>query len=200
MPFDAQGSRLGELLANDPLIDRFLNIPSKENGLDIEGLAVNASTVFLGLRGPVLRGWAVVLQLDLESVEKGLLEPQPLTQKGRRYLRHLLNLDGLGVRDLCVLDNDLLVLAGPTMDLDGPVRLFRWRNALKAAIDACVDGTALEVIFDIPWGFRTEHAEGIALYRATDQAEPRLLVVYDSPAKSRLHQGRYFEADLFSLG
>ncbi|MGX5802633.1 DUF3616 domain-containing protein [Bradyrhizobium sp. Arg314] len=199
LPFDAGGSRLGEMLANDVLIGPFLAIPAKENGLDIEGLAVDADMVFLGLRGPVLRGWAVILQLSLEQTQKGLLEPQPLTQKGRRYLRHLINLDGLGMRDLCVLNDDLLVLAGPTMDLDGPIRLFRWRNALKMTSDQRVDGNTLEVLFDIPWGFRTDHAEGIALFRAPDRAEPRLLVVYDSPAKSRLHQGHYFEADLFSL-
>ncbi|MGX5830888.1 DUF3616 domain-containing protein [Mesorhizobium sp. 43Arga] len=199
LPFDADRSRLGEMLANDLLIGPFLAIPAKENGLDIEGLAVDGDMVFLGLRGPVLRGWAIVLQLSVEQTQKGVLEPQPLTQKGRRYLRHLINLDGLGVRDLCVLNDDLLVLAGPTMDLDGPIRLFRWRNALKLTSDQRVDGNTLEVLFDIPWGYRTDHAEGIALFRASDQTEPRLLVVYDSPAKSRLHQGRYFEADLFSL-
>lgn len=47
------------------------------------------------------------------------------------YRKHVLDLDGLGVRDLCPSGDDLLVLAGPTMDLDGPVRIYRWHGACR---------------------------------------------------------------------
>ncbi|WP_457090403.1 DUF3616 domain-containing protein [Microvirga sp. P5_D2] len=43
----------------------FLSIPSKENGFDVEGLAVREGRISPGLRGPVLRGHAVVLDPKL---------------------------------------------------------------------------------------------------------------------------------------
>lgn len=62
---------------------------------------------------------------------------------GRPYRKHLLDLDGLGVRDLCPHSDDLLVLAGPTMDLDGPVRLFRWRGGCLVDAPTVVRGEVL---------------------------------------------------------
>ena len=41
-------------------LSTYLDIPGKDNGFDIEGLAVKGEKVFVGVRGPVLRGWAVV--------------------------------------------------------------------------------------------------------------------------------------------
>ncbi len=38
---------------------------------------------------------------------------------------------GLGIRDLCRHDDDLLILAGPTMDLDDPVHVLRWPGGAK---------------------------------------------------------------------
>lgn len=43
----------------------------------------------------------------------------------------------------------------------------------------------LEVLLDLPYGEGDDHAEGIAVFREPDAAEPRLLVVYDSPAPER---------------
>src|SRR5512141_1438607 len=62
--------RLDELataISKDEHFAPFAEIPGKDNGLDIEGLAVTGNRVLLGLRGPVLRGWACVLELDVES-------------------------------------------------------------------------------------------------------------------------------------
>jgi hypothetical protein len=110
------GPDLRQLLADDEHLAPFLSIPGKDNGLDVEGIAVSGPRVHLGLRGPVLRGWAVVLELrpvvDPDAPERLLLRP---LADGRRYRTHVLRLDGLGVRDLCPHGADLLVLAGPTM-------------------------------------------------------------------------------------
>jgi len=197
MPFTADTSELVDLLTDDSLISPFLTIASKDNGFDIEGIAAKGDSVFLGLRGPVLRGWATVLQLRPEQ-DGRLLKPGLIAGNGQKYLHHLLDLGGLGIRDLCVIDDDLLVLAGPTMELDGPIRLFRWRNALRNSEERRVDNRALDLLFDIPWGERVDHAEGISLFRS-GIGDIRLLVVYDSPTKKRLHEGKYFEADLFSI-
>jgi len=50
LPFGRRG--LSAYLADDAFLGPFLSLPSKENGLDIEGLAISESgTVLLGLRG-----------------------------------------------------------------------------------------------------------------------------------------------------
>jgi hypothetical protein len=169
----------------------FLKIPAKENGFDIEGIAATRNRVLLGLRGPVLRGWAILLDLSLDGTK-------PL---GIGELRlHLLEMDGLGIRDLAIDGEDLLPLAGPTMDLDGPVQVRRWENALAAAADRVVKRKKLPVILDVPFGHRTDHAEGIALLQRN--GKEGLLVLYDSPALARYSEeedpSRYV-ADWFAL-
>jgi Protein of unknown function (DUF3616) len=180
--FGTHGRDLRELLADDEHLAPFLPIPGKDNGLDVEGIAVSGERVYLGLRGPVLRGWAVVLELrpeaDPEAPERLLLRP---FDDGRRYRKHVLRLDGLGVRDLCPHGEDLLVLAGPTMDLDGPVHVYRWHGACAADAPQVVRGDLLTREVDLPFDVGTDHAEGIGLI-----GDDRLLVVYDSPSPARL--------------
>ncbi|MBE1557925.1 DUF3616 domain-containing protein [Nonomuraea africana] len=167
---------LADALAEDAHLGPFTAIPGKDNGLDVEGLAVLGERVFLGLRGPVLRGWAVVLELDLR--EDG---PHRLKLKG--YHKHFLDLGGLGVRDLCPYDGDLLLLTGPTMDLDGPVRIMRW------------DGIGAPVpVADLPYGVGCDHPEGLAAL-----GDGRLMVVYDSPSPARLTPEGGVLADLVTI-
>jgi hypothetical protein len=52
---------LRDLLRDDEHLAPFLPIPGKDNGFDIEGIAVRGDRLYLGMRGPVLRGWAFVL-------------------------------------------------------------------------------------------------------------------------------------------
>lgn len=122
LPGDEEGNVLLEALSRDKHLGPFTRIPSKENGLDVEGLAVSQGaegdihTVFVGLRGPVLRGWAVILRLSITEVS-GHLKLLPSEADQQPYTTQFLQLDGYGVRDLLVNGNDLLILAGPTMDL-----------------------------------------------------------------------------------
>ncbi|GAA3470146.1 DUF3616 domain-containing protein [Nonomuraea roseola] len=167
---------LADALADDPHLGPFTAIPGKDNGLDIEGLAVVGDRVLLGLRGPVLRGWAVVLELDLR-------EDGPHRLKLGGYHKHFLDLGGLGVRDLCPYDGDLLLLTGPTMSLDGPVRIMRW------------DGTGAPVpVADLPYGVGCDHPEGLAV-----MGDGRLMVVYDSPSPARLTPEGGVLADLITI-
>ncbi|MGY2080259.1 DUF3616 domain-containing protein [Modestobacter sp. SYSU DS0657] len=195
--FGASGPDLRDLLADDEHLAPFLPLPGKDNGLDVEGIAVADERVYLGLRGPVLRGWAVVLELHPEPdpAEPGRLLLQPFAD-GRRYRKHVLDLAGLGVRDLCPHGEDLLVLTGPTMDLDGPVHVFRWHGALTAETPQVVRGEQLTREVDLPFGVGDDHAEGIGLLPGDDS---RLLVVYDSPAPSRLDDAGGVTADVVRL-
>jgi hypothetical protein len=197
-PDGGEGDELSERLrADKDHLGRFWEIPSKDNGIDIEGLAVSGHRIFAGLRGPVLRGWAVVLEFEWQDAGPGLLAMSGALKK------HLLQLDGLGVRELAIRGRDLYILAGPTMDLDGPVILYLWPRALDAVAESLLSKADLRKILDVPYGTGEDagrdHAEGIAIVegRPTD----RLLVCYDSPAKRRLVDGHpeQVKLDAFAL-
>lgn len=176
----------------------WLALPGKDNGLDIEGLAVAGERVFLGLRGPVLRGWAVVLELHVEDGKAGELKLKKIGPKGRAYRRHFLNLGGLGVRSLSLNGPDILVLAGPTMTHDGPVRVFRWPNGAAEGKETVVwpDEFAGRPL-TIPHGEGVDRAEGMALLRGSDPTS--VLVVYDAPSDERKVGERGVRADVFEL-
>lgn len=187
----------------------FLTIPGKDNGFDIEGLAVSGDRIFIGLRGPVLRGWAGILEVSVNAGDPFRLNLRDVGPEGRLYKKHFLDLNGLGVRDICVDGEDLLILAGPTMNLDGPVAVFRWRGALESSEEQLVFSDDLERLFAVPNGIESnrgeipgtnlntgfDHAEGMAL--VTDPK--RLLIVYDSPGKERKTSNRAVKADVFEL-
>jgi hypothetical protein len=196
--FGAHGTDLRDLLADDEHLAPFLPIPGKDNGLDVEGIAVAGPRVYLGLRGPVLRGWAVVLELrpDVDPGHPGRLVLLPF-DGGRHYRTHVLRLDGLGVRDLCPHGDDLLVLAGPTMDLDGPVHVYRWHGALRSEAPRVVHGDLLTRELVLPFGAGDDHAEGLGLIGPAE--DPHLLVVYDSPAPARLTEDGCVVADVVRL-
>ncbi|MDQ4103805.1 MAG: DUF3616 domain-containing protein, partial [Actinomycetota bacterium] len=183
------------LLVDDPHLSPFLAIPGKDNGFDVEGIAVHGESLYLGLRGPVLRGWAVVITLrPRQDMGQDVLELAPLDDDGAVYRTHFLDLDGLGVRDLCPDGADLLVLTGPSMNLDGPVRVYRWHGALDGAAPRVVRAPALSRELDLPFGDGDDHAEGIGLLDGR-----RLLVVYDSPAPARLIEPGTVLADVVPL-
>ena len=179
---------IGEIttaLGSDKHFKHFLKIPSKDNGLDVEGLVAFEDRIMVGLRGPVLRGWASILEVRPVSMPA---KPGRLTLGTPPYRKHFLDLDGLGVRDLCRDGDDMLILAGPTMIIDGPSRVYRWHDALHAEDVEMVGRDRVTLVTELPFGDGDDHAEGITLLRT--EGEPTvLLVVYDSPAAVRLAHG-----------
>ena len=99
---------LYELFKEDDHLKPFIGaaIPSKDNGLDIEGLAVEGNKLFLGLRGPVLRGWAIIVELKLELNKPGILTFKEFTEQKVKYKKHFFDLNGLGIRELCIKGKD----------------------------------------------------------------------------------------------
>jgi hypothetical protein len=164
----------------------YLYLPSKENGLDIEGLAVDGNKILVGLRGPVLRGIALLLALEVEDGSSHELYLKTMGNEGRVYKRHFLDLDGLGIRELCWQEQGscLLILAGPTMDLDGALQLFRLHDplALEDNSLSSQQNRQLEYLGTIPHGYKCDRAEGLCLYNDSKS----ILVVYDSPKSERL--------------
>ncbi|GAB7191014.1 DUF3616 domain-containing protein [Kineococcus sp. NUM-3379] len=181
------GDSLAEVLAQDKLLAPFFAIPSKDNGVDVEGIAVHGDSLYVGFRGPVLRGWAVLVEVrpttHPEYPHRLRLEP---FADGEPYHLHLLDLGGLGIRDLCPEGDDLLVLAGPSMSLSGPVRVHRWVDGCAADAPAVVRGDALPVALTLAHGEGEDHAEGIAvLEERGPDGRRRVLVVHDSPSDAR---------------
>jgi len=130
--FELVGARdVRELLLRLPLIATFKDVPSKDNGLDVEGAVVSGGYFYFGLRGPVLRGRALVVR-----TRPDFSEPETYT----------LDLRGLGVRALTAdgaTGRGLYVLAGPTLPRDDQFELYRFTAADKSPDDVRTNDVTL---------------------------------------------------------
>jgi len=176
LPFKGKGSLCATLDA-DHYLAPFMDLPSKENGLDIEGMATSdGQTVFLGLRGPLIDGIAVVMELTLTK---------RMSLSRQKPIMHFLDLDGLAVRDLAHKGDAVLILAGPVGPLDGPFRLYRWHPEQQKELQKKTQRATLIWSWPADTG---EHPEAIC--RLDRDHERGLLVLYDSP-KKRIDGSRY---------
>jgi hypothetical protein len=195
-------NQLIEVLEDDSYFGKIISIelPGKDNGFDIEGLLVHGETILIGLRGPVLRGISIILEISVQEKEPGILSLKSIGDEKRLYKKHFLDLDGLGVRDLCRDGEDILILAGPTMDLDGSLRVFRWRGAFNLSDNSFTaqKESVLETLFDIPYTSGCDRAEGLTLFPVSDSSKA-IFVVYDSPDATRIIEPSGVFADVFAL-
>ena len=197
---DQHGNELTALLKKDEHFGPFLAIPGKDNGFDIEGIAVSGDHLLLGLRGPVLRGWAAIIEVALvDDEEAGWMKLAPVDADGQMLRKHFLDLGGLGIRDLCVQGKDLLILAGPTMDLDGPVYVYRWVGGARPAKDTVTPAEQLERVLTLPFGHGVDHPEGMTLFSGLKGHDDELMVVYDAASPSRQIGDSIIVADVFSV-
>lgn len=184
----ARSNELTALLDDDPHFGPYLTLPGKDNGFDIEGLAVDGKRLLLGLRGPVLRGWAGLLEIAVEAHGEDL-RLAPLDDGDTFIRKHFLQLEGLGIRDLHFSGDDLHLLAGPTMVLDGDIRVFRWANArsvLAGNREPVRFEAALPQRLSLPHGRGINRAEAIcAVPRELGLPTPAWIVLYDSPGPAR---------------
>lgn len=172
--FNKTGNELLRALAQDEHLSPFLALPSKDNGLDVEGLAARDGRLYLGLRGPVLRGYAIILGVALVDGRRGELRLEA-------YAKHFLRLGGLGVRDLAAYGDDLLILAGPTMTLAGDTAIYRWKGGMLAdtSKDSLVAPAALKEVLRIAPEDTTGAPEGLTVLD-----DKTLLVICDGGRKS----------------
>lgn len=205
-------SALLEMLKSDEHIGPIVRagLPSKENGLDIEAIAVHEDRIFLGLRGPVLRGMAIILEIATEEKALGVLKLKELESKTgenkregnkRDYRKHFVDLNGFGIRDLCFHKDDLIILAGPTMQNRSAMQIFRLSLPVESCSDTMVyaEDSRLKRLFDLPL-HEQENAEGISVRLADSLAEPdALFVVHDSPGSDRLQGETAIWADVYTL-
>jgi hypothetical protein len=176
LPFDKPGS-LRDCLSGNEFLKPFLELPSKENGFDIEGLAVIGKTAYIGLRGPLIDSFAVVIALTFGggfAVSKSAV--------------HFLDLGGLAIRDLAHDANDLLVIAGPVSDASSPFRLARWTPGQPETVQKVIS------LFDWPLG--SEKPEGMTLLNRGGTRG--LILFYDKPDDVRI-SGKTYAADWLPL-
>jgi hypothetical protein len=177
---------LRPLLDNQPVLKPFAATPGKENGADFEGMAVVGERLYLGFRGPVLRGnYVPVLTLRFDDVDECAQNPATSDDKCRLLF---LNLGGRGVRSLHPVDDGFLLIAGPMGDGDFSYQLYFWdgRNCMPYHQKVNCTLTDLGVI---P-GTHNAGAEGLAVLGESASVW-RILIVYDGieggkPARFRV--------------
>ncbi len=190
--FNTAGNSLTRAMRHDEHLARFLTLPDKENGLDIEGLAAKGNRLLLGLRGPVIRGFAIVLEIAVKE-KNGALRLAAIGPRGRRYCKHFLGLGGLGIRDLAAVGEDVVMIAGPTMGLCGPWAFLRWRRAFRRTAEGIVDPDAIRPLLQIaPHG--DERPEVLTQLRHPN-GRRGWLIVYDTPWPKRITKGGRYSAD-----
>lgn len=176
--------RLDGTFAEDRVLKTFSGTPSKENGIDIEGVASDGEHLFLGFRGPVLRHGLVpvgVLSPDTDDPE---LE--------RRYVM----LDGNGIRDITAVEGGFLIVAGPVGDGAAEHRLYFWDgNDCLPGVRGSDDPPRGEVVYlgsiPSPVGAPGAKAEAIAVVEdPAAQGAPNggfyeFYIVYDSVSGGR---------------
>lgn len=165
IPSGLERSTLRPLIDASPVLRPFTSIPCKENGVDIEGLAVRDGRLFVGFRGPVLQhGLVPVLTC-------------PFPGAGTAAETLYLALDGRGVRDIEAVRDGFLVLVGPVNDAATGFGLFHWDGR------DCTPGVGaagrLRFLGSVPTPDGAK-AEGLAVEKETDRAY-RVLVLFDGP-------------------
>lgn len=163
-------TQLRNVFEQDIILNRFLNIPSKENGIDIEGLAVHGGNLYLGFRGPVLRGnYVPVMVTEFDDVSD--------------YELRYVSLAGNGIRDITRITNGFLLIAGPVGDALGPYQLYFWngRDTIPGS-DRPDTSDFCQLLGKIPppKEFPEAKAEGITIIEENGK-EIQAIIVYDGP-------------------
>lgn len=155
------------IIRNDPALKAFCDIPSKENGVDIEGLAVKDGWLHVGFRGPVFRdNYVPVLRLRWKEPEKYEL----------LYVR----LGGRGIRDLAAVSDGFLILAGPVGDGADSYQVYHWngKDTVPGKDRRPEDIGSLRLLGELAPPDEDSKAEGLAVLEEQNGSY-QLVIAYD---------------------
>lgn len=155
------------IIRNDPALKAFCEIPSKENGVDIEGLAVKDGWLHVGFRGPVFRdNYVPVLRLRWKEPEK--------------YELLYVQLGGRGIRDLAAVSDGFLILAGPVGDGTDSYQIYHWdgKDVVPGDDRKPEDIGSLRLLGKIAPPDEDSKAEGLAVLEE-GQDSWQLVIAYD---------------------
>ena len=169
---------LKAILQNDPILGPHFARPLQEKGVNIEGLAIRAGRLFVGLRNPNLDGYAFVIEVRADDVFRH--ERQPA------YTLHKLKLGaGLGIREIVTMQEGFLLIVGNAgsepsdaypkaqdYEKDRGYQLVRWDGK----------GSAVENIGAIP--DPSGKAEAMTILDESPEAAT-LLILFDGPKGGR---------------
>jgi hypothetical protein len=169
---ELEQTSLRSILESNKILQLFTKIPSKENGIDIEGIAVHQGLLYIGFRGPVLReNWVPVLKCQFAK---------PITQADLVFV----NLGGRGIRDITRVNDGFLILAGPVGDGPGSYQVYFWDG------EDCIPGSRTsgrigqsEFLGEIPVDENAK-AEGLALLKES-YSDYEVLIVFDGVKNGR---------------
>ncbi|MBB1090899.1 DUF3616 domain-containing protein [Rhodopseudomonas palustris] len=166
----AHSARLAEALKSINPVAAYFDQPLDEGGINIEGLALRGTRMYLGLRGPSRDGEAFIVSIDKAAP---FTPDAPLDAKlhSLKLGRHA------GIRDLAAVKDGLLVLSGPVNEqTDAAPAVFLWR-----ADDQLAKLGELE----LPDLKGSAKAETLLVLQDADGAPLRVLVMFDGPDNGR---------------
>ena len=159
---------LQKILSANSVISPFIGIPSKENGIDLEGLTIDKKgRLLIGFRGPVLRGnIATILRIKL--AKNAFTIP---SSKGL-YIETI----GTGVRGMTHIPNthDFLILTGAMGDQPLPYQVSIWDG--KNALPSSNSNKTIKTLCKLP--DLKGKAEGIHFIKQTKK-KIEFLIVFD---------------------
>jgi hypothetical protein len=164
--------RLSDVLQRAPEIQPYFGKSLKDaNGLNIEGIAVTAGRLWVGLRAPSIAGKAFLVGANIDD----LFAPGHAPSRAVPVVVRLAVGPDMGVRDLTALpDGRLLVLAGPAQEQRTPFSL------LLADPQAGGLLTPLRNLEDVNDGDTRAKAEAITVLEV-DADALTVLVMFDGP-------------------
>lgn len=159
---------LRDIIKNDPVLKTFDKIPSKENGIDIEGIAVKDDWLYVGFRGPLFReNYTPVMKLQFDNPKD-------------TYELLFLNLGGRGIRDIASVSGGFLILAGPVGDGPGSYQLYFWdgKDMVPGSNRRVEEVGHVNLLGELIPPEKGK-AEGVVVLGSTDDATHDLVIVYD---------------------
>lgn len=170
---------LRNIIDNDDVLSPFGSIPSKENGVDIEGIAAKDDWLYLGFRGPVFRGnYVPVMKFKFENPKE-------------TYQLLYVALNGRGIRGMTSVADGFLILAGAVGDGDASYQLYHWngKDVITGKNQHAADKGEVRLLGEIQPPANGK-AEGIMVVKE-DKVHYQLLIVFDG-VKTLNNVMRYF--------
>jgi hypothetical protein len=174
LTIDSQGKEvkkekisLREIIENDAVFKTFSNIPSKENGVDIEGLTEKDGWLYIGFRGPVFRGnYVPVMKLQFDDPKD-------------TYKLLYTELGGRGIRGMTSVSDGFLILAGPVGDGLVSYQLYHWdgKDVISGKDRKIADIGKTRLLGDI-LSPENGKSEGVVVIQEDDTFY-QLIIVYD---------------------
>jgi uncharacterized protein DUF3616 len=159
-------TNLGDIIKGDPVLKTFSQIPGKENGVDIEGIAVKEKWLYAGFRSPVFRGnYVPVMKFQFHAP--------------RDYELLYVNLGGRGIRDITAVSDGFLIVAGPSGDMEGSFQLYHWdgRDVIPGNDRHARDIGTVKLLGGIPLP-KNGKAEGVVVLEELPTSY-EVVIVYD---------------------